>query len=44
MASTKMSRNVALAGECMAARPFAMHDDKASMAVVDLLRGADLPA
>ncbi len=42
MASPKLNCNVALAGECMVARPFAMHDDKASMAVVDLLRRADL--
>jgi len=42
MASTRLNFNVALAGECMAARPFAMHDDKASMEVIDLLRAADL--
>jgi poly-gamma-glutamate capsule biosynthesis protein CapA/YwtB (metallophosphatase superfamily) len=42
MASPKISFNVALAGECMVARPFAMHDDKASMEVINLLRAADL--
>ena len=42
MASPKLSWNVALAGECLVTRPFAMHDDKESMAVVDLLRSADL--
>ena len=42
MASSKMTWNVALAGECMIARPFGVHDDKASMGVIDLLRGADL--
>ncbi len=42
MASPKLNWNVALAGECMVARPFAMHDDPASMAVIDLLRSADL--
>jgi poly-gamma-glutamate capsule biosynthesis protein CapA/YwtB (metallophosphatase superfamily) len=42
MASPTLSWTVALAGECMTSRPFAMHDDKASMAVIDLLRAADL--
>src|SRR5689334_18731771 len=42
MASPKLTFNVALAGECMASRPFAMHDDARSMAVINLLRGADL--
>jgi poly-gamma-glutamate synthesis protein (capsule biosynthesis protein) len=42
MASPKLSWNVALAGECMTSRPFAVHDDKASMEVIDMLRGADL--
>lgn len=42
MASSSLNFNVALAGECMAARPFAMHDDPASMAVINLLRAADL--
>jgi len=42
MASPRMNFNVGLAGECMAARPFAMHDDRASMAVIDLLRRPDL--
>ena len=42
MASSKLSWNVALAGECLVSRPFAMHDDKASMAVIDLLRSADM--
>ncbi len=41
MASPNISWNVALAGECMVARPFAMHDDPASMAVVELLRSED---
>ena len=40
--SSAISFNVALAGECMVSRPFAMHDDKESMAVIDLLRNADL--
>ena len=42
MASPKLNWNVALAGECMAARPFAVHDDKASMEVIEHLRSADL--
>ena len=42
MASSTISFNVALAGECMASRPFAVHDDKASMAPIELLRIADL--
>jgi hypothetical protein len=42
MASSKLSWNVALAGECMVSRPFAMHDDPPAMAVIDLLRSADL--
>jgi hypothetical protein len=42
MASPKLNWKVALAGECMVSRPFAMHDDAASMAVIDLLRAADL--
>ncbi|MPZ45699.1 MAG: hypothetical protein GEV05_20370 [Betaproteobacteria bacterium] len=42
MASRNLDWQVALAGECMASRPFAMHDDPASMAVVDLLRNADM--
>jgi poly-gamma-glutamate capsule biosynthesis protein CapA/YwtB (metallophosphatase superfamily) len=42
MASPNLSWNVALAGECMVSRPFAIHDDQASMQVIDLLRRADL--
>jgi poly-gamma-glutamate capsule biosynthesis protein CapA/YwtB (metallophosphatase superfamily) len=42
MASLRLNWNVALAGECMVSRPFGMHDDASFMAVVDLLRGADL--
>ena len=42
MASPKLDWSVALAGECMVCRPFAMHDDEASMAVINLLREADL--
>ena len=42
MASPKLNWNVALAGECMVCRPFAVHDDPASMAVIDLMRNAEL--
>lgn len=42
MASPKLTWNIALAGECMAARPFSVHDDEESMRVINLLRGADL--
>src|SRR6185436_18619711 len=42
MASANLNWNVALAGECMVSRPFAMHDDAASMAVIDHMRRADL--
>ena len=42
MATPKLSWNVALAGECMTARPFAVYDDKASLQVIDMLRAADL--
>jgi poly-gamma-glutamate synthesis protein (capsule biosynthesis protein) len=34
--------SVALAGECMVCRPFAMHDDAASMGVIEHMRAADL--
>jgi poly-gamma-glutamate synthesis protein (capsule biosynthesis protein) len=42
MASPKLNWSVALAGECLVARPFAVHDDPESMAVINLLRSADL--
>ena len=42
MASPNLNWNVALAGECMISRPFAMHDDAESMRVIELLRAADL--
>jgi len=42
VASTNLDWNVALAGACLVSRPFAMHDDNAFMAVVDLLRSAHM--
>ena len=42
MAAPKLNWKVAVAGECMVSRPFGMHDDEAFMAVVNLLRSADL--
>jgi hypothetical protein len=42
MASRNLDWHVALAGECIASRPFAMHDDAASMAVIDLLRPVEM--
>jgi poly-gamma-glutamate capsule biosynthesis protein CapA/YwtB (metallophosphatase superfamily) len=42
MASPTVNCSVALAGECMIARPFGVHDDKASMEVIELMRAADL--
>ena len=40
--TTSRNWKVTLAGECMLNRPFAMHDDKASMDVIELLRSADM--
>ena len=42
MAAPTITANIALAGECLVSRPFAMHDEKAFMAVIDLLRKADI--
>ncbi|NML42813.1 CapA family protein [Ramlibacter sp. G-1-2-2] len=42
MASQGLNWNVALVGECMVSRPFAVHDDAESMRVINMLRGADL--
>ncbi len=42
MASPKNTWKVAIAGECMVSRPFAMHDDDRSMGVINLLRDSDL--
>ncbi len=36
------SWKIAIAGECMITRPFSVHDDPRSMAVVELLRNSDL--